>query len=311
MKNLLIAKIKQLYHEYYSLIFIPDGGKPFFEIKLKKLYLYIFMMLVISSTTYSIIMTNITSSSYSTLASKETRAHQLESTTNFQKQHIQELEQEFDKINDKLNSLNNLEINIRTIVGLANQSASVQVSRSSEQRGEMIAEQQSVLDTVNNLDEVENINTQLDSKIEEIGTLIDEVEERLKYLDSYPDQWPTYGRTTSTYGWRIHPISRRRDFHTGIDIANSYGTPIYAAGSGKVIFSGYKNGYGRTVIVDHGYGYKTLYAHNSTLLVNKGDSVKKGERIAKMGSTGTSTGNHCHFEVIQNGTTVNPYKTLE
>ncbi len=311
MKSSLIAKIKKLYHDYYSLIFIPDNGRPFFEVKLRKLYLIIFLIAVVSSATYSIILTNITTLSYTTLTSKEIHADKLETSTNNQIQHIQKLEQEIDHINAKINTLDSLEVSIRNIVGLSEQPVSMEVSRSSGRRSEFNKEQMDLTNQANNINEVKNINIKLDSKIEEMNTLIKEVEECLKYLEAYPDRWPTWGRITSGYGWRIHPIYRKSDFHTGIDIANSYKTPIYASGAGKVIFSGYKNGYGRTVIIDHGYGYKTVYGHNSVLLVDKGDWVEKGEQIAKMGSTGTSTGNHCHFEVIQNGSTINPYETLK
>ena len=311
MKNLLIAKVKKLYYDYYSLIFIPDNGKPFFEIKLRKLFLIIFLIAIVSSTAYSIIMTNITTLSYTTLADKEIHADKLEFATSNQIHRIKRLEQEIDHINEKVNTLNSLEVSIRNIVGLAEQPLIPEVSRSSGFRSEFNKKQAQLSNQINNLNEVKSINNKLDSKIEEMNTLIEEVEERLKYLEAYPDRWPTYGKVTSGYGWRTHPIYRNKDFHTGIDIANSYKTPIYASGAGKVTFSGYKNGYGRTIIIDHGYGFKTLYGHNSVLLVNKGDWVKKGEQIAKMGSTGTSTGNHCHFEVIQNGSTINPYKTLK
>lgn len=312
MKELLITKVKKLYAEYYSLIFMPDNGKPFFEFKLRKLFLYIFLFVLVSASTYSIIMTNFLSSTYSYLSKKEVYAVKLADTTHVQKNQIEDLEKEFSRINERINYLSELDNNIRNIVGLDNQSVSVaQISRSSKRR-ETIEEQNPLdLNEQALTQKAENINSQLDSKIEEMNTLINEVEERLRYLKSYPDTWPTYGRITSPYGWRTHPISKRKEFHTGIDIANSYGTSIIASGDGKVVFAGYKNGYGKTIIINHGYGYKTLYAHNSKLMVETGDYVKKGQTIAKMGRTGTTTGTHCHFEILLNGSTINPYKTLE
>lgn len=120
--------------------------------------------------------------------------------------------------------------------------------------------------------------------------------------------WPAPGnsRITSPYGNRYHPILKRNKFHSGIDIAAATGSPIVAANDGTVIFSGWNRGYGNLVYVDHGGGIVTVYAHNSKLLVSKGDKVKRGQTIAKAGSTGMSTGPHLHFEVRKNGSTTNP-----
>ncbi|MEE1072107.1 MAG: M23 family metallopeptidase [Cellulosilyticum sp.] len=113
------------------------------------------------------------------------------------------------------------------------------------------------------------------------------------------------GRVSSTYG------SRWGRFHKGIDFAASAGTPIYASAGGKVIYSGYNSGgYGKLIIIEHSNGYQTYYAHCSKLYANVGDSIAKGQRIAGVGSTGDSTGNHLHFEIRKNGTPVNPSKYL-
>ncbi len=120
--------------------------------------------------------------------------------------------------------------------------------------------------------------------------------------------WPVPGRSyiSSGYGYRSRPIGSGREFHTGYDIPAPYGSNIVAAQSGKVIYASYMNGYGYTVMIDHGGGLVTLYGHNSSLVVSKGASVSKGQVIAKAGSTGNSTGNHCHFEVRKNGKHTSP-----
>lgn len=110
--------------------------------------------------------------------------------------------------------------------------------------------------------------------------------------------WPCAGGViTSYYGSRIHPITGYETFHTGIDIGLDYGTPIYAAESGTVVLASWYGGYGYAVVIQHGSTLSTLYGHNSTLLVTPGQTVTRGQTIALAGSTGNSTGPHCHFEV--------------
>lgn len=127
--------------------------------------------------------------------------------------------------------------------------------------------------------------------------------------------WPVPGKykVTSPFGNRTHPIFGTTKLHTGIDIGfgGQYGTTVVASNSGKVIFAGGKGGYGNTVMIDHGGKIVTLYAHNQSLLVSVGQNVKKGQPIARGGSTGNSTGPHSHFEVRVNGQYVNPLSYLK
>lgn len=153
-----------------------------------------------------------------------------------------------------------------------------------------------------------DIDAQL-AKSKEYESLIKKLQTSTKKYTGGTMTWPcpsSYS-ITSSFGKRKHPILRVVKMHTGIDIGASYGSSIVAAASGKVIMSQYdKSGYGRMVVIDHGGGITTLYAHASKLLVSVGDEVKTGQIIAKVGSTGMSTGNHLHFEVRKNGTPVNP-----
>jgi murein DD-endopeptidase MepM/ murein hydrolase activator NlpD len=132
-------------------------------------------------------------------------------------------------------------------------------------------------------------------------------------LDSkrMPAGMPAPGYISSSYGGRNDPFGRGRAHHLGIDIDANSGDPITAAAEGVVSFSGVRSGYGNVVEIDHGNGYKTLYAHNSANLVRAGDVVRAGQLIGKVGSTGRSTGSHLHFEVMLNGRQVNPRQYLD
>ena len=124
--------------------------------------------------------------------------------------------------------------------------------------------------------------------------------------------WPVpgYSRVSSPFGYRIHPVLGIKKLHTGIDIPAPTGTPTVAVSSGTVIYSGVQGSYGNTVMIQHDNGLVSLYAHNSSLVVNVGDKVKKGQVVAKIGSTGRSTGPHLHFEIRVNGTAQNPLNYL-
>lgn len=134
-----------------------------------------------------------------------------------------------------------------------------------------------------------------------------------KYMDTVPTLWPipSSTRITDSFGYRKDPFTRKTQFHQGIDIGADYGASIKAAASGKIIMSESTGGYGRTVKIDHGRGIVTLYGHASKLLVKVGQTVKKGDVIAKVGSSGRSTGPHLHFEVLLYGTPVDPIQYLD
>ena len=123
-------------------------------------------------------------------------------------------------------------------------------------------------------------------------------------------RWPVAGKISSPYGWRRHPITRRNDFHSALDIRASRGTPIKASNGGQVAYAGWMSGYGKVVVIQHSNGYSTLYGHCSSISVNKGQRVSAGEVIGRVGSTGRATGPHVHFELRQGNRPVNPLQYL-
>jgi murein DD-endopeptidase MepM/ murein hydrolase activator NlpD len=125
-------------------------------------------------------------------------------------------------------------------------------------------------------------------------------------LAATPSIWPTDGWVTSGFGWRMSPFTGRRSFHSGLDIAADPGTDIVAAARGRVVFAGRKGPLGQTVVLEHGYGFRTLYGHASALHVRVGETVDRGQRVAAVGSSGRSTGPHLHYNLTLDGRNLDP-----
>jgi murein DD-endopeptidase MepM/ murein hydrolase activator NlpD len=144
-----------------------------------------------------------------------------------------------------------------------------------------------------------------------LSALVEDVEDRRSEVESLPSLWPVQGRFTSGFGYRRSPFNRRWKLHSGIDIAAARGTPVVAPADGLVVFSGYNQGYGRMLEVDHGYGVTSRLAHHTSLLVRKGERVERGQVIATVGSTGRATGPHLHYEVLIDGVACDPLDYLD
>lgn len=161
--------------------------------------------------------------------------------------------------------------------------------------------------------------------VDELGSVVARIQDRQRQLDqlddalpgqdrtaqSLPSGWPVRsGYISSGYGFRIHPIRRARIFHDGVDFASSRGAPVVAVAEGVVVFSGRRNGYGRMVDIRHPDGRVTRYAHNTRNLVQVGETIRQGQQIATVGSSGDATGPHVHFEVLEDDKAVDPMPYL-
>lgn len=221
---------------------------------------------------------------------------------------------------ERLGELESLETQAITLIAKLNEengvNVSIPVSRSfnrTERPPEAIGpeltlgfESSDELDELLALIEDDEISVLMDQQIDEYTTVIEEVENTLDFLDCKPDLKPVDGHITSGFGLRRDPVTGRRSMHKGLDIATTRGSDIIAAGSGVVTYSGYNGSYGKTIVVSHGYGYKTVYAHNNKNLVQVGDHVEKGQLIGQVGNTGKSTGPHVHFEIHFEGKQIDP-----
>lgn len=169
--------------------------------------------------------------------------------------------------------------------------------------------------TQNNFDAIEKSIYELDQAIYSRGIELSVLEKVISNKNLKQEVYPAgkpvkNGWISSHYGWRTNPFGGNRQFHQGIDMPGKENTEIIAVGGGVVTWSGRRFGYGNMVEISHGNGYFTRYAHNKENLVSEGQTVKKGQNIALMGSTGRSTGPHVHFEVIKDGKRINPVKFL-
>jgi murein DD-endopeptidase MepM/ murein hydrolase activator NlpD len=169
------------------------------------------------------------------------------------------------------------------------------------------ASQESSVTLPDRLEALEREATRQESSLGELQEYFDD---QRSLLASTPSLWPARGWVTSDFGSRLDPYTAERVMHRGMDIATPHGHPIVSPSDGTVVFAGTENGYGKVLVLDHGYGVKTRYAHVSEFFVKTGDRVRRGGKIAAVGSTGRSTGPHLHYEVRVNGLPANPRKFI-
>ncbi len=159
--------------------------------------------------------------------------------------------------------------------------------------------------------DMEELKKQIKLSMESVGAIKDYMSQQRDVYISTPKGWPVSGRISSPYGYREHPKTGIRDFHSGMDIAADPGFAVKATADGIVSFSGWSGGSGNLVALEHGFGYSTFYAHNKQVAVKVGQKVKRGDIIGYVGSTGNSTGPHLHYEVWKDGKSLNPYNFIE
>jgi hypothetical protein len=154
--------------------------------------------------------------------------------------------------------------------------------------------------------QIKSIQQQVDERVKSVKEINKFINYQSAFYRATPNIWPTRGRITSSFGMRMHPFTGRQELHKGIDIANKKKTPIYATADGKVKYVGWIPGYGRIIVIEHGFNCQTRYGHLSKALVKYKQRVKKGQKIGLMGKTGKATSTHLHYEVLYKLRAVNP-----
>ncbi len=296
--------MQELQAPSFSILFSSSNGRHSrsFTIQQRTFYLILALfMVLVSVLVYGI---------YNTLNNpiQKRKLVQVESAYSAQQHALNDIESSLDDLSQNLNDILEMEAEIRLILGdtkvpylpkrskkkrqkkIRQQQASLQ-STFSELMGAKATQVSRLGDTISYLKDVAQL------KQKSVAILLDKTRDFKHRFASTPSIKPLYGRVLSKYGWRYHPLYRRRKFHKGIDITSWTGAPIQATADGLVEFAGWSSSFGYVVVLDHNYGYRTIYAHCSQLLCKKGEMVKKGQIIAQVGSTGLSTGPHLHYEV--------------
>ncbi|MBE3580134.1 MAG: peptidoglycan DD-metalloendopeptidase family protein [Thermoanaerobacteraceae bacterium] len=289
---------------HFTLLVVPEGRRQIHSWRLPFWSLRLLGVLLVSVLTLAGALGYLSIR----LAARVKSLQQLEVVNLQQAREIARLKEETQALEEAVSEVTQLEAQVRERLGLDRARPGLS-SRGSylpfrpREQARNLAEVESSL---------QNLRAEVPQAAARLRELNRQVEEHLAYLEAKPTQWPVRGEITSPFGYRTSPTNRwREEFHDGLDIGASFGTPVRAAGAGTVVFAGWMGVYGRTVIIDHGYGYRTFYGHNSSLLVREGDRVKKGQVIAAVGNTGRSTGPHVHFRLEVQGRPVDPLTLLE
>ena len=295
----------------YTLMVVPHHGKAVFSIRIPiKTVKYAAITLGICLTIISGTMLNYRYQA--NVATKEkTELNQLREVNYTQQGQLEELAKTTAELQQNMKRLNQLDSDLRRIVNSedttdTSRSAPARLTNYNGQGGPAVQPKAAEL-----LNLVQELKAAANEREESLRNLKQSLAEKQEKMAATPSIWPAAGEVTSRFGWRNSPWGGGSgDWHPGIDIAGDTGTPIYATADGTVASSSWYGGYGNMVEINHGNGIVSIYGHNSQNLVSAGQTIKKGQLIAYMGSTGYSTGPHVHYEIRVNGTAVNPASFL-
>ncbi|MFA5105141.1 MAG: M23 family metallopeptidase [Candidatus Margulisiibacteriota bacterium] len=279
--------------EFYTFILVPHSPEQrTFVIKVPRRLAKFF---VSSAVTACVVLVSLfVYSSY--MARRVVSYEDIKSKMLVQDQLIRKFDDQTRLLSKEITNLSDKEWQIRKMLGLNTDTNELRLSSGKDTK------------TGEDLDrKIDLINNNIKERQNSLERLLSFAGEFRKRFASMPSVWPSYGRIMSTFGYRASPW---RGFHSGIDISGAFGSPIRATANGVVSFAGWRTGYGKAVMIDHGFGYQTLYGHTSRFAVSMGQRIRKGQVIAYIGMTGFSTGPHVHYEILRNGSCINPINYL-
>jgi murein DD-endopeptidase MepM/ murein hydrolase activator NlpD len=294
-----------------TIVLLPHGGRKVRQIKVPR---FLFILLLICAVTISAVFGWVMVD-YQAVKKRASRLAQLQKENVQQKQQLVTLAQKIDSVTNKVKELKEFDNKLRTMVNLESLPDTSQFvgiggsdpslfdphSTSEKTHRKLIRLMHKSLD---------NLETEIGVQRSEKSQLIGRLESQKSMLDSTPSVWPVKGWISSPFGYRQSPFTGEREFHSGLDICSKMDSPIEAPADGVVAGIEFDDGHGRILVIKHGYGLVTRYAHLDKALVKKGQTVKRGQEIALLGNTGRSTGPHLHYEVRLNGVPVNPLRYI-
>ncbi|HOJ92915.1 MAG TPA: peptidoglycan DD-metalloendopeptidase family protein [Dictyoglomaceae bacterium] len=290
----MAKKRKWWKRKFFTLVIVPHDASTTKARRIHISAVFIIVLAIIGLVSTSVILYRVASNKFNEVKHLEV----LEQVTEKQKAQLREIE----TLRKKLKELEETEkrlkdtLGIKGMIPLPKDTKPVYLGMDS-------FPDQSTFDFQRKIVEVKTL---IGEKEKTVAQIEKEVERRKSLLAVTPSRWPTLGFISSGFGWRFHPIFKKKAFHSGVDIVAIWGSPVYATADGFVAYVGWESGYGKVVKINHGRGIVTYYAHLSSYSVKTGQYVKKGQLIGHVGSTGTSIGPHLHYEVRRNGSPVNP-----
>jgi Membrane proteins related to metalloendopeptidases len=308
------GKVRESAKKYLSIAFIPHSSNEVKVFKVASFYSKVFSICILLVTILSCSAVIISQTAHENSELKQSM-NELYNANAEQRKLLEEKSAEINKLKDSdkayKESIDKItkeftkdfnEITDKYITGQSSSKTSRSGERTVQGFSTDISNLKDILDKLNKLSSSDNASL---IDLSEASSKLD------KYFETIPTLWPVNAEISDTFGYRKDPFTRRKTFHEGLDLAADRGVGIKASASGKVTLAGRYGGYGLAVIIDHGKGLSTLYGHTSKLLVKEGQIVKKGDIIAKVGSSGRSTGPHLHFEVRLYDTSVDPLQYLD
>ncbi|MBI5788507.1 MAG: M23 family metallopeptidase [Candidatus Schekmanbacteria bacterium] len=296
--------------KYYTVMVLPDTTSKMRKYRVPKDYI---KGALISAAIVSLLVLGL-GFRYWQMSSRVSELEGVQKEFNQQRVHLQNMEGTIDKFKKDLTEMTKDNQKFRIMVGLPEARSMQQLSGIGGE-GEQATFESFVREIEDTklkklcLD-VERLKIQMSQEQGNLQEITETVEDKASILVCTPAVKPANGWITSGFGYRQSPFTNRREIHRGLDIANRFGTPIVAPADGTVTLATRHGELGKTIVIEHGYGYSTRYGHMSEFIVQEGDKIKRGQMIGRIGSTGRSTAPHLHYEVRLNGVAVNPYNYI-
>jgi murein DD-endopeptidase MepM/ murein hydrolase activator NlpD len=291
---------------YYTIMIVTDKAKNLSKIKVSSSFLNTLIFLAIILFILSIVLIV----SYVKMHVETQRLAYFEEETRIQKKQIGEFEETFNNLSVRLNELNAMNKKLRDIVEIEKYDSGYEMFGiggpfADEDESKSKGDDVSLVEKTN--EDILRLKKKSEIQGKSLQELYSFLEGQQNRLACTPSIMPTRGiYNVRGFGFRKDPITGKLRMHNGLDIINKTGTPIFSPAAGVVSFTGIRSGYGKYIIIDNGYGISTGFGHLSSILVEEGDRVKRGDKIALMGNTGRSVGSHLHYEVRINNVPLNP-----